>query len=67
MQYLKLRAKHYVSVIIGLFIGFSISQIMTGESDFSNAIIIVGVGLVIGEFFVFVKWFRQKNKYVQDN
>lgn len=56
-----------MSVIIGLIIGFSISQTMTRESNFSNAIIVVCIGLATGELFVFVRWLRQKNKYVQDN
>jgi len=60
MQYLKLRVKNYVAIIIGLLIGFIISQVMGEDSGISTAIIVIGIGFVIGELFVFISWFRRK-------
>lgn len=65
MEYLKLRAKNYSAIIMGLLIGFSISQIMGGESGFSTAIIVIGIGLIMGETLVFARWFR-RNRIRED-
>jgi hypothetical protein len=60
MQYLILRVKNYVAIIIGLLIGFTISQVMGEDSGISTAIIVIGIGFVIGELFVHKRWFRRK-------
>ncbi|MBY0099681.1 hypothetical protein [Mesobacillus maritimus] len=60
MEYLKLRRKNYAAIIMGLLIGFTISKIMGETSGISTAIIVIAIGLAIGEIFVFSKWFRNK-------
>ncbi|MBY0099468.1 hypothetical protein [Mesobacillus maritimus] len=66
MQYLKFRAKNYVAIIIGLLIGFTISQVMGEGSGISTAITVIGVGLVIGELFISIRWFRRNHRF-EDN
>ena len=61
MQYLKYRAKNFVFAILGLFIGFLIAQLVYDEPDFSNGIIAVAIGLVIGEVIAFLWWLGREN------
>lgn len=49
-------------IIVGLLIGFSIGTPIIEEPDYIIGISCVGIGLVIGETFMYIKWSRQRNK-----
>jgi len=60
VEYLKLRGKNYAAILIGLLNGFAISKIMGESSGISTTIIIIAIGLALGDLLVFTKWFRKK-------
>ncbi|MCY8235455.1 hypothetical protein [Priestia endophytica] len=60
-DYFSQRYKHYLFTLIGLLIGFGIGTLIIEEPDYITGISCVVIGLVIGESFMYIKWFRQKN------
>lgn len=58
--YLKQRFKNYIFVILGVLIGFLISELLFDKPDYTTAFIGVLLGLTIGELFVFMKWLKEK-------
>ncbi|MFP3846906.1 hypothetical protein [Priestia filamentosa] len=61
-DYFRERYKHYLFTTIGLLIGYGISELIIEEPDYISGIICVLIGLVIGETFMYVKWFQQRKK-----
>lgn len=59
--YFRQRYKHYLFIIIGVLIGYVISELVIDEPSYIVGIVCAVSGLVIGETFVYIKWFRQKN------
>ena len=60
-DYFKQRYKHYLYIIIGLLIGYVISELVIDEPSYIAGSVCVVSGLVIGETFMYIKWSRQKN------
>lgn len=60
-EYFRQRYKHYLFIIIGLLIGYGICELIMEEPDYISGIICVASGLMIGETFMYIKWFQQKN------
>lgn len=62
MEYFKGRVKSYLSIIVGLLIGFIIAGLTIENPDYKTGIMATSIGLIIGELFVFLTWMKNKNK-----
>lgn len=60
-EYFKGRVKSYIFLIIGLLIGFFIARITIETPDYKAGIIVVSIGLIIGELFIFITWVKNRN------
>lgn len=60
-SYLKQRYKDYIFIILGILIGFLISELLFSKPDYPTAIIAVLSGLTIGELFIFRKWLKERD------
>ena len=57
-RYLKKRYKTYVNITFGLLIGFIVVTFLFDKPDYKSAIIAILFGLIVGESFVFFRWFK---------
>lgn len=63
-KYLKKRYKAYMSVALGLIIGFIVVTFLFNKPDYMFAIFAILFGLIVGELFVFAKWSKDQKKEI---
>lgn len=61
-KYLKKRYKNYVSIALGLLIGFIGAAILFDKPDYKSGIFFILLGLIVGEIILFTKWFKEQKE-----
>ncbi|PIC72914.1 hypothetical protein CSV69_14980 [Sporosarcina sp. P26b] len=61
--YLKERYKSYISISIGLLIGFVVVTFLFDQPDYTSGLVAILFGLIIGELLFYSRWsIRQKRE-----
>ncbi|ARK20914.1 hypothetical protein SporoP32a_04800 [Sporosarcina ureae] len=62
-MYLKERYKSYISIAVGLLIGFIIVTFLFDQPDYTSGLVAILFGLIIGELLFYSRWsIRQKRE-----
>jgi uncharacterized membrane protein YqgA involved in biofilm formation len=59
-NYLRFRYKSYIIILLGIFIGTILAEILFETPDYIMGITCVLVGLLIGECIMIKKWFKER-------
>ncbi|KOR80372.1 hypothetical protein AM232_19365 [Bacillus sp. FJAT-21352] len=59
-NYLRFRYKSYIIILLGIFIGTILADILFDNPDYIIGFTCVLVGLLIGECIMIKKWFKKR-------